>query len=113
MSGAEPAFEAAPVFAALGDPTRLDLVSRLRDGRPLSIVQLTRGTGLSRQGVSKHLRVLERAGLVAVRHVGRERRYTLRPGPLGTARDYLEQVSAQWDEALARLGRFVEDGGEA
>ena len=100
---------AAPVFAALGDPTRLGLVSRLRDGRPRSIAQLTDGTGLTRQGVSKHLRVLEQAGLVAGGHVGRERRFVFRPEPIEAARSYLAAVSEQWDAALARLKAYVEE----
>jgi DNA-binding transcriptional ArsR family regulator len=63
---------AAPVFAALGDSTRLRLLSRLKDGRPRSIVQLTDGLGLTRQGVSKHLRILEQAGMVRSARIGRE-----------------------------------------
>lgn len=96
------------VFAALGDVTRLDLVERLSDGRPRSIVQLTGGSGLSRQGVTKHLRVLERAGLVGCEKVGRERRFVLRPEPLAVARSYLDRVGREWDEALGRLRAFVE-----
>jgi DNA-binding transcriptional ArsR family regulator/uncharacterized protein YndB with AHSA1/START domain len=95
--------EAAPVFAALGDPTRLHLLSRLVGGRPLSITQLAGGTALSRQGVSKHLSVLERAGVVASERVGRESRFTLNPTALAQAQSYLHRVSAQWDDALFRL----------
>jgi len=98
----------APVFAALGDVTRLELVSRLSDGEPRSIAQLSDGLSLSRQGVTKHLRVLEQAGLVSSIRVGRESQFTFKPEPIGQARSYLEQVSMQWDDALSRLKRFVE-----
>ena len=96
------------MFAALGDATRLALVSRLSDGRARSIAQLTGGLGLSRQGISKHLRVLERVGIVSSRRVGRESRYTYVPAPIDRARTYLQTVSTQWDDALARLRTLVE-----
>jgi DNA-binding transcriptional ArsR family regulator len=99
---------AAPVFAALGDATRLKLVGRLVDGQPRSIAQLADGLDLTRQGVTKHLRVLQRAGIVKARAVGRECRFTYVPEPVDRARSYLETVSVQWDEALARLKTFVE-----
>ena len=102
----------APVFAALGDPTRLELLARLSSGRPHSIAQLTDGLSLTRQGVTKHLRVLEQAGLVSAIRVGRESRFTFRPEPIGQAKSYLEAVSLQWDDALARLKRFVESDRE-
>ena len=100
----------APVFAALGDATRLELVSRLSDGQSRSIAQLTDGLSLTRQGVTKHLRVLEQAGLVSSIRVGRESQFTFKPEPIGQARSYLETVSMQWDDALSRLRRFVEAG---
>jgi DNA-binding transcriptional ArsR family regulator len=100
--------EAAPVFAALADATRLSLLSRLRDGRPRSLVQLTDGLGLTRQGVSKHLRVLEDAGMVSSRRIGRESRFVFEPRGIEQARSYLERASRQWDRALARLQAFVE-----
>lgn len=98
----------APIFAALGDSTRLELVGRLVDGQPRSIAQLADGLDLTRQGVTKHLRVLQRAGIVKARTVGRESRFTYVPQPVERARSYLETVSAQWDDALARLKAFVE-----
>src|SRR6188508_3592604 len=100
----------APVFAALGDETRLALIAELSGGAARSIAQLTEGTSLTRQAVSKHLRVLEDAGLVRSARSGRESRFGLQPLPLDEARRFLEQVSAQWDQALARLKAFVEDG---
>lgn len=98
----------APVFAALGDATRLRLISRLNDGQARSIAQLTEGLSLTRQAVTKHLRVLERAGIVSSSSVGRESRFNLVPEPIERARSYLETVSSQWDDALSRLKRFVE-----
>jgi len=98
----------APVFAALGDETRLELISRLNDGRPHSIAQLTSGLSLTRQGVTKHLRVLERVGIVNSDRVGRESKFTLAPKPIEHARAYLDTVSEQWDDALSRLQKFVE-----
>lgn len=94
---------AAPVFAALGDRTRLVLVGRLRDGRAHSIARLTEGLDLTRQAVAKHLRVLEAAGLVASARAGRESRYELRREGLVEAREWLDRAAAQWDDAIARL----------
>jgi DNA-binding transcriptional ArsR family regulator len=97
------------VFAALGDPTRLALLSRLADGPAQSVVELTRGTGLTRQGVSKHLAVLEEAGVVSSTRVGRESRFAIQPVGLAEASRYLERASRQWDDAAARLRALVED----
>lgn len=99
----------ASVFAALGDPTRLALLSRLADGPAQSVVELTRGTGLTRQGISKHLAVLEEAGVVSSTRVGRESRFAIQPAGLAEANRYLERASRQWDEAAARLRALVED----
>ncbi len=105
---------AAPAFAALGDATRLMIVARLGRGQPLSIAQLTTGAGLTRQGVAKHLGVLETAGIVARRRVGREARFALQPAGLDAARSCLDAIAAQWDDAIARLRERVEEerGGE-
>jgi DNA-binding transcriptional ArsR family regulator len=99
----------AALFAALGDKTRLALLSRLSRGRPASISQLTSGSRLTRQAITKHLCVLERAGVVRGTRVGRENLFALDPEPIEWMRDYLAQVSTQWDDALARLKSFVED----
>lgn len=112
MSGADAVASApdpAPVFAALGDRTRLALLRTLSDGRMRSIAALSADTRLTRQAVTKHLHVLEDAGLVRSARVGRESRFAYRPEPIGEARSYLDAVSAQWDEALARLRCFVEE----
>lgn len=109
MSKISQAAGSAAVFAALGDVTRLKLVSRLGDGRRQSIAQLTDGLGLTRQGVTKHLRVLQDAGMVTCMRVGRESRFAIRPAPITRARDYLTRASAQWDEAIERLRASVEE----
>ncbi|MDB5450139.1 MAG: transcriptional regulator [Phenylobacterium sp.] len=98
----------APVFAALGDPTRLSLLRRLSDGQAQSIARLSAETSLTRQAVTKHLHVLQNAGLVSSLRVGRESRFAYRPEPIAEARSYLETVSAQWDDALSRLRALVE-----
>jgi DNA-binding transcriptional ArsR family regulator len=98
----------APVFAALGDETRLALVVRLGEGSAQSIAQLTAQSRLTRQAISKHLRVLEGAGLVRGVRQGRENRFELVPAPLAEAQRCLERISAQWDDALARLKEWVE-----
>ena len=98
----------ARVFAALGDETRLHIVTRLGAAGSLSIVSLTTGTGVTRQAVTKHLRKLARAGLVRGRRAGRETLWQLEPNELDAARQALDQISAQWDAGLARLKAFVE-----
>jgi DNA-binding transcriptional ArsR family regulator len=102
---------AAPVFAALGDETRLGLVARLGSEGPLSITRLTERAGVSRQAITKHLCALSDAGLVKSRRRGRERIWQLEPRRLGEARGYLDRISAQWDAALDRLRTFVEREG--
>jgi DNA-binding transcriptional ArsR family regulator len=99
----------APVFAALGDNTRLALVARLCGGQPCSISQLTEGSRLTRQAITKHLRVLESAGIVRSLRVGRESRFQFDPAPIQEIKEYLDLVSEQWDQALSRLKAFVED----
>jgi DNA-binding transcriptional ArsR family regulator len=96
------------VFAALGDETRLALVMRLCGGESRSISELAEGSTLTRQAVTKHLRVLERVGLVRCVRAGRERHFEFNPGPVGQMKEYLDFVSAKWDEALGRLKVFVE-----
>lgn len=99
---------AAPVFAALGDETRLGLVARLCSGGPQSIARLTSGSDVTRQAITKHLDVLGDAGLVHDAWRGRERIWQLDTERLGQAARHLEQISKGWDEALARLKKFVE-----
>lgn len=98
----------AAVFAALGDETRLSLLAKLCGGQRYSIAELTEGTNLTRQAVTKHLRVLERARIVHGTRTGRESLFEFNPQPIHELREYLETVSKQWDVALARLKTFVE-----
>ena len=98
----------AHVFAALGDDTRLALVARLCKGPPRSISQLTEGSELTRQAITKHLRVLESAGIVRSVRTGRESLFEFDPEPIEEIREYLDVVSKQWDRALSRLRAFVE-----
>lgn len=110
MQNPSPALaDPAPVFAALGDRTRLSLLARLSDGQTRSIAALSADTTLTRQAVTKHLHVLQDAGLVASVRVGRESRFVFRPEPIEDARSYLEMVAGQWGDALSRLKTFVED----
>ena len=99
----------APLFAALGDQTRLRIVRRLASGDSLSIAALTAGTGVTRQAISKHLAVLDEAGLVRSEWRGRERMWALNAVRLDAARRSLDTIAAQWDAGLARLKAFVED----
>jgi DNA-binding transcriptional ArsR family regulator len=98
----------APVFAALGDETRLSLLTKLCSGQPRSISQLTTGSSLTRQAITKHLRVLEKARIVRCSRSGRESLFEFDPLPLEEIRSYLDLVSEQWDQSLARLKSFVE-----
>jgi DNA-binding transcriptional ArsR family regulator len=98
----------APIFAALGDETRLAIVGRLCKSGPTSINALTTGSGVTRQAVTKHLRILADSGLATSVRSGRETRWQLVPGKLEDARHSLDQISQQWDMALTRLRAFVE-----
>ena len=100
---------AAPLFAALGDDTRLALVMRLGSGGPHSIAQLASESPYTRQAITKHLEVLSAAGLVRSDRRGRERLWTVEAERLDAARRYLDQVSLQWDVALGRLKQHVEE----
>jgi DNA-binding transcriptional ArsR family regulator len=101
---------AAPLFAALGDETRLGLVVRLCEGGPASIARLSEGAGVTRQAVAKHLQVLEGAGLVRGARRGRENVFRLETRRLEEARRCLDRISSQWDDALGRLKALVEEG---
>ena len=99
----------ALVFAALGDPTRLSLVTKLIDRKSHSISDLTEGTKITRQAVTKHLTVLENVGIVLKFKNGRESLYELDPKPLESIQQYLEIIASQWDTALHKLKAFVEE----
>lgn len=104
--------EAAPLFAALGDETRLRIVARLCRSGPASISRLTEHAAVSRQAVTKHLLALEEAGLVRSGRAGRERIWALQTRRLEQVRRHLDQISAQWDGTVERLRAFVESGEE-
>jgi DNA-binding transcriptional ArsR family regulator len=104
-----PPRNAAPVFAALGDDFRLRLVKRLSSGVPLSITQLSHKLPITRQAVTKHLHVLESAGLVKGEKNGREQRWQLEARSLKEAQQYLNAIARQWADALNRLKIFVEE----
>jgi DNA-binding transcriptional ArsR family regulator len=107
--GAADLIHAAPLFAALGDETRLDLLDRLGAGGPQSITRLTSGSRVTRQAITKHLHILAEAGLVHDTQRGRERIWTIEPERVDEARRYLDHIERQWDEALERLKTFVEE----
>jgi DNA-binding transcriptional ArsR family regulator len=96
------------MFAALGDPTRLMLVSRLVGGKPYSISELSSGAKISRQAVTQHLKVLEGVGVVRSEKKGRESLYELDPKPLESIQEYLNVIAEQWERSLSSLKSFVE-----
>ncbi|MDL2406697.1 helix-turn-helix transcriptional regulator [Rhizobium calliandrae] len=101
---------AAQLFSALGDPVRLAIVARLCKDGPLPTIELKQcAEGVSRQGVTKHLHVLEDVGLVDSDRIGRDRQWRLRAQQLAIVRTYLDWISAQWDQRLERLTEFVEN----
>src|SRR5437773_7887800 len=100
------AHDAAPLYAALGDETRFRLLVRLSTAGPGSIARLSERSRVSRQAITTHLELLDRAGLVRSTWRGRERIWELEPKRLGDAHRYLDRISEQWDEALARLKAF-------
>jgi DNA-binding transcriptional ArsR family regulator len=100
---------AAPLFAALGDETRLGLVARLSTEGPLSIARLTEGAGVTRQAITKHLHVLSEAGMVRSVRQGRENLWAFEPDPFEEARRCLAGISQQWDTSLGRLKQLVEE----
>ena len=99
----------APVFAALADPMRRRLLANLAENSPRTATQLAGEYPITRQGILKHLNILEDAGLVAVYQRGREKRYTLTPEPLSDLGSWIKEISDKWDERLLRLKAFVED----
>jgi DNA-binding transcriptional ArsR family regulator len=101
--------QTALIFAALGDETRLGLLTRLGTDGPLSIARLTAGTAVTRQAITKHLHVLASAGLARGIRRGREQFWAVEPESLEEARRCLDQISSQWDDALSRLKQHVED----
>ncbi len=103
----------ALIFAALGDETRLQLLVKLGTGVPLSIKQLTMDLPVTRQAVTKHLRVLEIAKLVTQETHGRERRFIARQAGIDEAQEALKVIAQQWDDALTRLKNFLDEPEQA
>ena len=101
-----------PVFSALADPNRRRLVSAIADRGPATATELAAELPVTRQAVAKHLAALNEAGLVESRREGRETRYELTPGPLGTAMDWMASVGAEWDARLAALRRHLNSSRE-
>ena len=97
-----------PIFAALADPMRRQLLTHLAEHSPRTATQLAADYPITRQGILKHLHILEDAGLVAVHQQGREKRYTLTPEPLGELEQWIKEIGAKWDERLLRLKTFLE-----
>jgi DNA-binding transcriptional ArsR family regulator len=100
--------ESAPIFAALGDETRLFVLARLCKDGPLSIANIAADAEVSRQAVTKHLRVLASAGLVRGSRSGRESVWWLEPRGFEPSRAFLDIISQEWDRTLERLKAFVE-----
>lgn len=98
----------APLFTALGDETRLHLVSRLCLDGPQSITRLAAGTAVTRQAVTRHLQVLQVAGLATSDRIGREQQWRIEARRLAEVRRLLVRIATQWDDALTRLAAFVE-----
>ncbi len=98
----------ARVFAALGDETRLRLISSLSAGEPASIAQLTQDSRLTRQAITKHLHVLEAVGLVRSKRLGRESLFAFDPEPLTEIHSYLDRIQRRWEEAPAALKTLTE-----
>jgi DNA-binding transcriptional ArsR family regulator len=107
--GAEAPLSLSSVFDALGDPNRLRIVTRLCDGGPCSTTEVTEVVPVSRQAATKHLQLLESAGVVSSQRAGRERIWRMRPEPLADASEYLTGLSQRWDRAIDRLRAFVEN----
>lgn len=98
----------APILAALGDESRLQIVSKLCKGGPLSVTKLAEDADISRQAVTKHMLALYKAGLVRSERHGRERIWKLEPKRIEEVRRYLAQISKRWDDVLLRLKSAVE-----
>ena len=108
MSSEQTPEQQQPIFAALADPMRRSLLVNLAETSPKTATQLAQEYPITRQGILKHLTVLEAAGLVAMHQAGREKRYTLTPEPLSELEQWIKDISAKWDERLLRLKTLLE-----
>ncbi|MEZ4671926.1 MAG: metalloregulator ArsR/SmtB family transcription factor [Anaerolineae bacterium] len=102
----------SPIFTALADPVRRSLLVNLAEHSPRTATQLKGDYSITRQGILKHLQILEEAGLVSVRQQGREKQYSLRPEPLREIDQWIKSLNARWDDRLLRLKAFVESQNE-
>ena len=100
--------EAALLFAALGDETRLALLQRLAKGGPASISVLSESFPVSRQAITKHLQFLAVAAIINGKRTGREHVWTLNPARLAEAQSCLAIIARGWDDALGRLKAHLE-----
>jgi DNA-binding transcriptional ArsR family regulator len=99
----------SPVFTALADPMRRQLVVNLAQNSPKTATQLAREYPITRQGILKHLQILKDAGLVNVSQKGREKRFTLTPEPLNEVDDWIREIEGIWDQRLLRLKTMLEN----
>lgn len=98
------------VFEALADPTRREILERLREHGPLSVTEVAAPLPMSRQAATRHLDRLSEAGLIRVRRQGRRRLHALEPGPLESVEEWLAPFAAEWDRRLERLERHLDEG---
>ena len=100
--------EADRLWAAIADPTRQRMLDRILASGTATATALARDLPITRQGIAKHLAVLERAGLVEATRTGREVRFAVRQDRLDQATRYMAQVLATWDQRLADIKRIAE-----
>ncbi len=100
------------VFKALGDPVRLEIVTRLSDGSSYTIGKLSENLGVSRQGARKQIQALASADIIELHPAGRETQVCLKPDSLQQARLFIADIEQRWDQRLQALKRLLEDSGD-
>lgn len=98
----------AQIFKALGDPIRLEIVTRLSKGTDLTINDISKNLGVTRQGARKQLQVLVSAKIVQLRPEGRETKVSLDSSRLEIAQAFIAKLEKQWDQRLQALKKFTE-----
>ena len=106
-ASAPPGAAAGDVFTALADPTRRRLLERVSEEGPISATDLAVGMPITRQAVVKHLSALGAAGLLHAERRGREVLFTVEPGTLQLATDWLERIGREWDRRLVALVKHL------
>jgi DNA-binding transcriptional ArsR family regulator len=96
-------------FHAVADPTRREILERLRTSGTLSVSEIANDLPITRQAVTKHLDALAAVGLVRIRRVGRERLHELDQEPLRELHQWLAPYTAEWDRRLDRLKKHLEE----